>query len=107
VPYERDSRTHYADSSEIAALRAEGHYTVLYSGRNKYFCPWSISEADSRLSAHQFIRVHRSYLVNPAFVRDFQRTKDTGVCLFRDTECLSKVPVSRSRLADVRRALRL
>lgn len=105
VPYERDGSTHFADSSEIAAVRAEGHYTLLYTGKDKYLCPWSISEAYSRLEPYRFIRVHRSYLINPAYVSEFQRTKDTGVCFFRNTESLAKAPVSRSRLADVRAAL--
>ena len=105
VPYEREGSTHFADSSEIAAIRAEGHYTVLYTGKEKYLCPWSISEAYSRLEPYRFIRVHRSYLINPAHVSEFQRTKDTGVCFFRNTESLAKAPVSRSRLADVRAAL--
>ena len=42
VPYERDGRTYFAESSGIAAIRAEGHYTVLYAGREKLFCPWAI-----------------------------------------------------------------
>jgi len=105
VPYERDGSTHFADSSQIAAVRAEGHYTLLYTGKDKYLCPWSISEAYSRLGPHRFIRVHRSYLINPAYVSEFQRTKDTGVCFFKNTESLAKAPVSRSRLADVRAAL--
>jgi len=105
VPFERDGRTQFADSSEIAAVRAEGHYTVLYAGRDKLFCPWSITEASNRLGSRQFIRAHRSYLINPVHVSEFQRTKDTGVCLFKNIESLAKVPVSRSRLSDVRRAL--
>ena len=105
VPFEKDGRTHFADSSEIAAVRAEGHYTVLYAGKEKLFCPWSISEASSRLGDRRFIRAHRSYLINPTFVSEFQRTKDTGVCFFQNVESLSKVPVSRSRLTDVRQAL--
>ena len=105
VPYERDGTTRFAESTTIAAVRAEGHYTVLYTGKDKYLCPWSISEAYSRLEPHRFIRVHRSYLINPAYVSEFQRTKDTGVCFFRNTESLAKAPVSRSRLADVREAL--
>ena len=107
VPYEKGGRTHFVDPAAIAAVRAEGHYTVLYSGKDKLFCPWSISEASTRLGSRQFIRTHRSYLINPAFVGEFQRTKDTGVCFFTDTESLPKVPVSRSRLAEVRRALGL
>jgi NO-binding membrane sensor protein with MHYT domain len=104
VPYERDGRTHFADPAAIAAIRAEGHCTVLYRDKDKLFCPWSISEAATRLGSRQFIRVHRSYLINPAYVSEFRRTKDTGICFFETIESLPKVPVSRSRLADLRRA---
>jgi hypothetical protein len=107
VPYEKDGRTLFAEAATIAAVRAEGHYTVLYRGTEKLFCPWSISVASARLGAGRFIRVHRSYLINPAHVSAFQRTKDTGTCFFAGVESLAKVPVSRSRLADVRRALGL
>ena len=105
VPYEKEGRTQFLDRAAIAAVRAEGHYTLIYSGGDKLFCPWSISEAENRLAPSQFIRAHRSYLVNPAYVTGFERTKDTGVCFFETTESLPKVPVSRSRLTAVRAAL--
>nr|WP_240989620.1 MHYT domain-containing protein [Salipiger mangrovisoli] len=105
VPFERDGKIHFADSSSIAALRAEGHYTVIYTGKHKHLCPWSISEACDRLGPYSFLRVHRSYLINPSHVSHFQRTKDTGVCFFKEVETLAKAPVSRSRLADVKTAL--
>ncbi|WP_417205383.1 MHYT domain-containing protein [Antarctobacter sp.] len=105
VPFEKDGRTQFLDAGAIAAVRAEGHYTVLYSGRAKLFCPWSISEAARRLGPAGLIRTHRSYLVNPAFVTEFRRTKDTGLCFFEAVESLPKVPVSRSRLSGVRDVL--
>ena len=105
VPYEKDGRTQFTDRTDIAAVRAEGHYTILYIGDEKLFCPWSISEAEERLGPSQFIRAHRSYLINPAYVSEFQRTKDTGVCYFEKVDSLLKVPVSRSRLPFVREAL--
>lgn len=105
VPYEREGRTQFIDAREVAAVRAEGHYTVLYAGKDKLFCPWSISESARRLGAARFIRTHRSYLINPAFVTEFRRTKDTGLCFFEGVDALPKVPVSRSRLAEVRDVL--
>ncbi|WP_353476278.1 MHYT domain-containing protein (plasmid) [Salipiger sp. H15] len=105
VPFERDGKIHFAESSAIAAIRAEGHYTVIYTGKQKHLSPWSITEACARLEPYRFIRVHRSYLINPAHVSHFQRTKDTGVCFFKGIETLAKAPVSRSRLADVKSAL--
>lgn len=107
APYERDGRTMFTPTSAIAAVRAEGHYTILYVGNEKLFCPWSISEAAIRLPEPEFIRAHRSYLINPAHVSGFARKKDTGLVFFDAVGSLEKAPVSRSRLAAVRGALGL
>ncbi len=105
VPYEAEGSTHFVDAQEIAAIRAEGHYTILYVGAEKRFCPWSISEAEGRLGPDRFIRAHRSYLINPSHVTEFKRLKDTGALFFAGAASLPKVPVSRSRLAEIRAAL--
>lgn len=105
VPFETEGRTQFVDSSQIAAVGAEGHYTVLYVATEKLFCPWSISDAARRLDGAGFVRAHRSYLVNPGFVTEFRRTKDNGVLFFEEVDALAKVPVSRSRLSDVRDVL--
>ena len=107
VPYEQNGRTLFADPGDIAAFRAEGHYTVIYRGEARGFCPWSISEAERRLAPAPFVRAHRSYLINPAHVSAFERKKDGGVAYFDGAGALGKVPVSRSRLSDVRAALGL
>jgi NO-binding membrane sensor protein with MHYT domain len=107
IPYEREGRTLFAEPASVAAFRAEGHYTILYRGADKVFCPWSISEAERRLEGTEFVRVHRSYLVNPAHVTGFERQKDTGVIYFEGVAALGKVPVARSRLTEVRELLGL
>lgn len=107
VPYEKDGRTSFVDCAAIAVIRAEGHYTLLYVGDQKLFCPWTITEAQNRLSSSVFVRAHRSYLINPSHVSSFERNKDNGICFFENTESLTKVPVSRSRLREVRDALGL
>lgn len=107
IPFEREGQTFFATPTEIAAIRAEGHYTVLYIGAEKLFCPWSITEAETRLTPDGFLRAHRSYLVNPKHVSGFERHKDNGTCYFDGVDALTKVPVSRSRLSDIRDALGL
>jgi NO-binding membrane sensor protein with MHYT domain len=107
VPFERHGRTAFIAPDRIAAIRAEGHYTILYAEGQKLFCPWSISKARTRLPDAQFTQVHRSYLVNPRFVTGFERRKDNGVIYFEGTEGLDKVPVSRARLAEIRTRLGL
>nr|WP_281065525.1 MHYT domain-containing protein [Jiella sonneratiae] len=107
VPFEKDGRTIFVDRAAIAAIRAEGHYTILYVGGQQLFCPWSISEAETRLADPNFVRAHRSYLINVGHVTGFERHKDNGTCFFEKTLSLGKVTVSRSRLPAVRHALGL
>ena len=106
VPYEKDGTTFFVPAGEVFALRAEGHYSIVYIASGRVFCPWSISEAQKRLPA-QFLRVHRSYLVNAARVAGFQRRKDNGYCLLDGSPSLDRVPVARSRIPELRAALGL
>lgn len=106
IPHEREGRTLFINPATIGAVRAEGHYTLLLRGSEALFCPWSISEAEERLAASGFLRVHRSYLLNPARVARFERTKDSGLCHLEGGGDVA-VPISRARLAEVRDALGL
>ena len=105
MPYEKNGLTYFINCRDVAVIRAEGHYTILYSNNEKLFCSWSISEAIKRLSPGTFVRTHRSYLINPTHVSGFERKKDNGICYFENTPSIGKVPVSRSRLADVKSSL--
>jgi len=98
IPFEQNKKVGYADCDSVAAIRADGHYTHLYTRAGVRFCPWSITEAEKRLSAVDFHRTHRSYLVNIARIDSFEKRKESGVCLFRDYPQLSSVPVSRNRV---------
>jgi len=105
VPFERDNRIHFISSEDIAAIRADGRYTVLYISDQKLFCPWSISEAEERLPHPEFQKTHRSYIINTRHVTGFERRKDTGVCLFDDFASLTTVPVSRTKVGVLREVL--
>lgn len=101
VPFEKNKKFGYFDVEEVAAARADGHYTQIYTKTGVHFCPWSITEAEGKLAQHGFHRSHRSYLVNINAVDDFQKRKEAGVCLFRDYPNLSSVPVSRNRVISL------
>jgi diguanylate cyclase len=106
IPYERDNGVRFLSADAIAAIRAEGHYSKLLDGTAEYFCPWPISRVETSLAMPPFIRTHRSYLVNLAHVSGFKQTGDRAYC-FIDDATGTPIPVSRGRVADVRRALGL
>lgn len=103
IPCERDGDKVFITADDVAFVRADGHYTQVYTLTDKYFCVWPITEAVSRLVPHGFLRVHRSYLVNPQKVARFERSKDKGQCSFA-ADGLPPVPVSRSNLKEAQTA---
>lgn len=106
VPVETDGRIEMLECDQIAAFQAEGHYTLLFTRQERFFCSWSISEARKKLPSF-FIQTHRSFLVNINHVRGFNRKKDNGYCLLEESQTLASVPVSRSRINEVKAALGL
>lgn len=98
IPYEKNKKIEFLGHSRVAAIRADGHYTHLYTREGVLFCPWSITEAEKKLAEFSFHRTHRSYLVNIDAIDMFEKRKETGVCLFSDYPQLSSVPVSRNRV---------
>lgn len=106
LPYEANHATRFIAVEEIQAVRADGHYTKLYNEQGEVFCPWPISRVEMELLDGAFIRTHRSYLVNLRHVRGFERDGDKAFCLIGEASD-AKIPVSRSRIQEVRRALGL
>ena len=104
IPCERDGLKVFIALKDVLAIRADGHYSQVYTEREKYFCVWPITEVDRRLERSGFIKVHRSYIVNPDRVDRFERSKDKGFCVFC-TPVATKIPVSRSKLKEAQAAI--
>ena len=92
------------DPAEIRAIQADGHYTRVSDGRGSYLCPQSITVLGGRLDPTQFLRVHRSHIVNRRWVRGFRRDGDQGVVIL-EAEPSLEVPVSRTNVRRVQGTL--
>ena len=100
LPCESDGKRVFILAQDVSFLRADGHYTQVYTDAGRLFCAWPITQAAKRLLPTGFIKVHRSYLVNPSKIARFERGKDKGSILFAQ-DLLPPVPVSRSKVKDV------
>ncbi len=96
LPVERDGATHLLPVDEVVAVQANAHYTFLFDGSAKLFCPLAIGEVESRLDRGRFLRVHRSHIVNIERVIGCRRSGDSEIVELAADEPYV-VPVSRSR----------
>ena len=82
----------------MVAVHANAHYTYIFDGTAKLFCPLPISDVEARLDTSRFLRVHRSHIVNIERVRRLKRAGDSGMVELEAADAYV-VPVSRSRVS--------
>ena len=101
LPIERDGGTHFLAVDEVVAIHANAHYTHLFDGKDKLFCPLAIGDVESRLDKNRFVRVHRSHIVNIDRVVGYRRSGDNELVEMAASHHYV-VPVSRSRIGSLK-----
>ena len=101
LPIERDGKTHFLAVEQVVAVHANAHYTYIFDGNDKLFCPLAIGDVESRLDDRHFVRVHRSHIVNITRVVGYRRSGDNELVEMAGATP-SLVPVSRSRIGALK-----
>jgi len=101
LPVERDGGTHFVAVEDVVAIHANAHYTTIFDGSDKLFCPLAIGDVESRLDHERFVRVHRSHIVNIDRVVGYKRYGDNDMVEL-DGVTHYAVPVSRSRIGSLK-----
>jgi DNA-binding LytR/AlgR family response regulator len=101
LPIERDGGTHFLAVEQVVAVHANAHYTTIFDGNDKLFCPLAIGDVEARLDGSHFVRVHRSHIVNIDRVVGYKRSGDNeSVEMATVNHYL--VPVSRNRIGPLK-----
>jgi two-component system LytT family response regulator len=94
------AKVHVINADKIEHIEAQDDYVQIRSEGKSYLKNQRLTELEEQLDGEQFLRIHRSWIVNIAFVdRIEQATKDSHVAILKDG---SRVPVSRSGYQKIR-----
>jgi two-component system LytT family response regulator len=91
------------DATEIDWIEADDYYAAIHTGKRRHLIRESLSSLEYRLDAAQFVRTHRSAIVNIARVREVRTEAAEMVLVLRDGQ---SVPVSRRRREFLKERLR-
>ncbi len=85
---------------DVAWFESAGDYVTAHAGRSRYMLHLALARLESRLDSSQFVRIHRTHIVNLNHVTAFRR-RDGGkfVAVMADGSAL---PVSRERAKELR-----
>ncbi len=90
---------------DIDVISAAGNYVDIHCKNHVYLLRSPLKQLEDTLPAHQFVRVHRSHLVNLDSMRHITRTAaGNGSVILRDNLC---VPISKKYWAALKQARRV
>lgn len=89
--------------SDITHFKAARDYTRIYTINNEvYLSSYGISFIEKKINPAMFLRIHRSYIVNTAHIRElYRRISGTFIALHNDVE----ISIGRHYLPSVKQML--
>lgn len=96
------NRTIFISVDDILCLQGEGNYTFLHTrDRKRFLVSKTLKEFEKSLDGSMFLRIHKSYIVNLAYVQQSIFNRDRQVRLADGRE----VAISRRRMKDITQQL--
>lgn len=95
------------DSNLISAIFAQDHYISMVMDGRELLSDDSLETMMTRLDSTQFIRVHRSAILNTKFLKELRREGDRKFTAILTDKKQTQVPISRERLPQLKKFLGL
>lgn len=106
IPVEKGGKKVLVPTDKIRYIMAKDDYSCLYTDDDHYLSTISLAQLEIRLADANFFRVHRRYIVNLSYVTEVESVPGGTLLLtIRGEE--DKIPVSRRRVAPLKKVLKL
>jgi len=100
-------RTQFIDLARITHFFARDKLTYAAAGGKSYCVDYSISDLEQRLARKDFLRIHRSTLVNLGWVQELDSWFAGGVLVRLKDDKRTELPVARDRVRALKERLGL
>jgi len=86
----------FIETNTIVRLEAKGNYTIFYFNDGNQYMDSKTLKVNQELLSSNFIRVHKSHLINLDFLTEYHTQDGHFACLSDGSE----IPISRGRLSE-------
>jgi len=98
-------RTTVLETARISHFVARDKLTFAIVNGREHVIDYSLSDLEQRLDARRFVRIHRSTVVNAAFVEELFPAVDGGVLVRLKGEPRTELSVARDRVRELKQRL--
>ncbi len=106
IPVEKGGKKLLVPTDKIHFIMAKDDYSYLHTDTDRYLSTVSLAQLEAKLEPLGFFRVHRRYLVNLSCVQEVDPVSGGTLLLTLQGE-EEQIPVSRRRVASLKKALGL
>ncbi|HHT7188147.1 TPA: LytR/AlgR family response regulator transcription factor [Bacillus cereus] len=109
LPIEGQEGIRYVFPGDIVYVskNKENKTVSIYTTNNQYISTYTLQELENRLSAYDFLRVHKSYLINMSYVQELKPYYNGTYNLYLDRYDEQPIPVSRNYVKRLRNKIEL
>ncbi|MEZ0481657.1 LytTR family transcriptional regulator DNA-binding domain-containing protein [Planococcus sp. SSTMD024] len=107
IPTKKNDKTILFNPPEIDYIESINSSAVVHVAGETYACALTLAELEERLQHYGFFRCHRSYIVNLQKVRELITWTKNSYSLRLTTGKDSVVPLSRTKLAELKELLNI
>jgi two-component system LytT family response regulator len=102
LPCKEGDTTVLVKLGEILYFQADNKYTAVHTANREFLIDTPLIDLERKISPREFVRIHRSTLVNISWIAEIRRSYDTGMTvLLRDTKG-TELSVSRKYADNLR-----
>ena len=99
------AKIHVLPANELIYLEAQDDYVMLYSNEVKYLKEQTMKYFETNLDANQFIRIHRSYIVNINNIKQLEHYEKESYRLILSNKAV--LPVSKTGYVLLKKLLNI
>lgn len=93
-------KIHIIPTDRIRYIEAQDDYVMIYSELGKYLKQKTLKSLVNQLDKNQFIRIHRSYILNLSFLKQLELSgKNSYKVIMKDN---TKLPISKNGYAKLK-----
>lgn len=105
MPIYENGAFHFLSADQVHLIEADGNYCRIHTPQKKFYLLMSLKAVLQRFPTSEFLRVHKSFVVNLRHVKTIGPAGDSRMVVSFFEPAIPTVPVSRRLVPTVKKAL--
>jgi len=96
---------HFLSADQVYAIEADGNYCKIFTAQKKFYLLLSLKAVLQRFATTDFLRVHKSFIVNLKHIRTIDNSSANRMVISFDNPTIPAIPVSRRQASILKKAI--